>query len=414
MSGPRAGPSADDDRTSGDRTSGDRTSGDRASGDRASGDRASGDRARVAAARRVVVKIGSGVLTREGRFAGDVLSRLARELAEARAAGRQLVVVSSGAIALGVDVLGLPRRPRDIAGLQAAAAVGQARLVDRWSRAFARHGALAAQVLLTHADLHARTRYLAARHTLGRLLLQGAIPVINENDSVAVEEIRVGDNDLLAGLVTGLVGADLLVLLTDIDGVYTGDPRVDPDARRLGAIDPADPAVLAAARRTRTAVGTGGMATKVRAAAMAADLGVPAVIAGGRRRGVLARVLAGDDEGTLVRAGAARLTGRKGWLAHATRPRGRVVVDAGARRALEEHHSSLLPSGVRAVEGRFDEGDPVTVVDEAGAVFAVGLTSYGAEALRRIAGRRTWEIAGILGFRTLDEVIHRDDLVLTG
>ena len=374
---------------------------------------ARGERERLAHAKRLVVKIGSGVLTRDGRFHGRTLSRLAREIAASRADGRTVVVVSSGAIALGVEALGLPRRPRDIAGLQSAAAVGQARLVDRWSRAFARHGVTVAQVLLTHADLHARTRYLNARHTLGRLLLQGVVPVVNENDSVAVEEIRVGDNDLLAGLVTGLVGADLLVLLTDIDGVYTGDPRVDREARRLPVIDPADPAVRAAARRTRSAVGTGGMATKVRAAAMAADLGVPAVIAGGRRRGVLARVLAGEDEGTLVRAGPARLTGRKGWLAHATRPKGRVVVDAGARRALEERHSSLLPSGVRAVEGRFDEGDPVAVADEAGAVFAVGLTSYGADALRRIAGRRTSEIAGILGFRTLDEVIHRDDLVLT-
>lgn len=373
-----------------------------------------GERERLAKAKRVVVKIGSGVLTRDGRFHGRTLSRLAREIAASREGGRTVVVVSSGAIALGVEALGLPRRPRDIAGLQSAAAVGQARLVDRWSRAFARHGVTVAQVLLTHADLHARTRYLNARHTLGRLLLQGVVPVVNENDSVAVEEIRVGDNDLLAGLVTGVAGADLLVLLTDIDGVYDADPTVHKGARRFDVIDPTDPAVRAAARKSRSGVGTGGMTTKLQAAAMAAELGVPSVIASGRRTGALARILEGAPEGTLVRPGAARLTGRKAWLAHATRPRGRIVVDAGARRALVSAGKSLLPSGVRSVDGRFDEGDPVAVADESGEVFAIGLTGYGADALRRIAGRRTSEIAGILGYRTLDEVIHRDDLAVVG
>jgi glutamate 5-kinase len=361
-----------------------------------------------------VIKVGSGVLTREGQFHGRTLSRLAREIAALVDAGRQVVLVSSGAVALGVDAMGLKARPRDIPGLQAAAAVGQARLMDRWSRAFAHHGRQVAQVLLTHADVDDRRRYLNARHTLLRLLAEGVVPIINENDSVSVEEIRLGDNDLLAGLVVGLCGAEALILLTDIDGLYDDDPRRNPAATRLDEVRADDPRLAHFAGKSRSGVGTGGMVTKVRSARMAGELGVGAVIGSGRRTGVLGRIATGEIEGTAIASGQARrLTGRKSWLVHATRPKGRLVVDAGARRALMENGRSLLPSGVQAVEGRFGEGDPVEITDDSGAVFALGLVVYDAEAVRKIAGKRTTEIEAILGYRTLDEVVHRDDLALT-
>ena len=370
-------------------------------------------RQRFGDARRVVVKIGSGVLADQGVFRGSVLERLAEEIGALWGQGIEVVVVSSGAVALGVQALKLAGRPRDMASKQAAAAVGQARLANRWSRAFADQERLVGQVLLTHADLHSRTRYLTARHTLQRLLAQGVVPIINENDSVAVEEIKLGDNDLLAALVTGLVGADLLVLLTDIDGLYDADPRSVPEARRLLEVEAGDPRLKGWARGSGTAVGTGGMATKVRAAAMAAQLGVPSVIAPGGAPGALAALLRGEEIGTLVRPGeGAPLSPRKSWLAHATRPKGRVVVDEGARRALTREGRSLLPSGVVAVEGRFEEGEPVEVAGPDGAVFAVGLAAYGAGDVARLAGRRTSEIAEILGASGLDEIIHRDDLVL--
>ncbi|RMG20262.1 MAG: glutamate 5-kinase [Deltaproteobacteria bacterium] len=364
------------------------------------------------AVKRVVVKVGSGVLAEGGTFDGRVLGRLAGEMAAARARHVQVILVSSGAVALGVEALGLKRRPGDLVGLQAAAAVGQARLVDRWSRAFARRGVRVAQVLLTHADLDHRGRYLNARHTLARLLRLGVLPIVNENDSVAVEEIRLGDNDLLASVVTGLVGADLLVLLTDVDGLYDADPAAHPGARRLERVSPDDPRLDAFAGGSRSGLGTGGMATKVQAARRASALGVPTVIAAGRAPGVLEAALSGRPEGTLIEAAPeARLSARKSWLAHATKPRGRIEVDAGARAAIVERGKSLLPPGILAVEGTFREGDAVEIA-EGGEVFAIGLSVYDAKSVRRLIGARTREIEARLGYRLLDEVVHRDDLVV--
>lgn len=372
--------------------------------------RSNTSRVELKRARRVVVKVGSGVLTREGRLHPRTLGRLAAEIS--RASKHSFVLVSSGAIALGIEAMGLKARPRDVVGLQAAAAVGQAKLVDRWSRAFARNGRVVGQVLLTHDDFSERGRYLNARHTLNRLLGRKIVPIINENDSVSVEEIRLGDNDHLAGLTVGLIGADLLVLLSDVDGLYDDDPGRNPQARFISTVDGSDPDLLSMARGARSAVGTGGMLSKLRSARMASQLGVPVVIASGRRSGVLGRILRGEDEGTFVRPAEQGLLGRKGWLAHATRPRGRIVVDAGARRALVRDKRSLLPAGVCSVTGSFGEGDPVEVVDEKGQVFALGLAVYSADDVRRLAGSKSGEIAALLGFKTLDEVIHRDDLVM--
>ena len=308
------------------------------------------------------------------------------------------MLVSSGAIAVGLSPLGLTRRPRDVVTLQAAAAAGQVRLMDRWARAFARHEMTVAQVLLTHEDVADRRRYLNARHTLGRLLKAGLVPIVNENDTVGVEEIRVGDNDQLAALCVGLVGADLLVLLSDVDGVHDTDPRQKEDARRISRLELDDPhfARLQKNSGSRSTVGTGGMGTKLQAARMAAELGVPAVIAAGRSPGVLGQSLRGEDVGTLGPARTQRLTGRKAWLAHASRPRGRITVDAGAQRAITTGGKSLLPSGVTGVEGVFAEGDAIEIVGPTEKVFAQGLAVYGADAVRKIQGHKTSEITRLL------------------
>ncbi len=290
----------------------------------------------IASPRRVVIKVGSAVLADGQGLHRRTVARLAEEIATLCAARRRVVLVSSGAIAVGLSPLGLSRRPRDVVTLQAAAAAGQVRLMDRWARAFARHEFSVAQVLLTHEDVADRRRYLNARHTLGRLLKAGLVPIVNENDTVGVEEIRVGDNDQLAALCVGLVGADLLVLLSDVDGVHDGDPRRKEDARRISRLELDDPLFDRLQKETgaASAVGTGGMRTKLSAARMAAELGVPAVIAAGRSPGVLGQIVRGEDVGTLVPARAERLVGRKGWLAHASKPRGRILVDAGAQKAI--------------------------------------------------------------------------------
>jgi glutamate 5-kinase len=364
----------------------------------------------LAAARRVVVKIGTNALTHAtGRFHRAHFERLAAELL-ALAKGRELVVVSSGAIALGVERLKLDARPKDIPGKQACAAVGQSRLMRAWEEALAPR--VVAQVLLTHADVQERRRYLNARHTLERLLEQGVVPVINENDTVSVDEIKFGDNDTLAGLVSGLVGADVLVILSDVEGLYDADPRAHPDATRLAYVPRVTRAMVEAAGGSGSSVGTGGMATKVRAAAKVTELGTRCVIAAGHVPGTLTRLFAGEDVGTLFEAQAATRHARTGWIAHALKPKGTLVVDEGARRALVTGKKSLLPSGLKGVEGQFQHGDPVDLRDEHGEVFARGLAAYGADELRRIAGKRTSQIEGLLGYRGLDEAVHRDDLAL--
>lgn len=368
-------------------------------------------RRNIGPAKRVVVKIGTGVLTdAKGRFDAVHFSRLTADLADA-ARGRQLAVVSSGAIALGVQRLGLPKRPVDIPGKQACAAVGQGVLMHRYESALGPAGYLTAQVLLTHDDFANRTRYLNARRALERLLEQGAIPIINENDTVSVDEIKLGDNDALAGLVVGLVSADLLIVLSDIEGLYTADPRRDPAARKIDEVERVTPEIEKLAGGAASAVGTGGMVTKVRAARRAAESGAPTVIAPGKRVGSLLQVLAGEPVGTFFHALPDRLSSRERWMAHALKPKGELRVDEGARKALVSSKRSLLPSGVREVVGSFRNGDPVDIADLEGRVFARGLAGYSADEIRRIAGRRTSEIEALLGYKYLDEVVHRDDLV---
>lgn len=366
----------------------------------------------VRAARRVVVKIGTNALTNAtGRFDREHFERLAGDLLDA-AESRELVVVSSGAIALGVERLGYASRPKDIPGKQACAAVGQSRLMRAYEEAFAGRSRTVAQVLLTHEDVQDRRRYLNARHALTRLLEERVVPVINENDTVSVAEIKFGDNDTLAGLVAGLVEAELLIVLSDVEGLYTADPRKDPSAQLIPQVEKITDAVLALGGESGSSVGTGGMATKVRAAARVAELGVRAVICSGQVPGVLKRVLAGEEVGTLFEPQSTTRTARAAWIAHALHPRGTLVVDDGARRAVVELKKSLLPSGIREVRGEFDKGDPVDVADAQGQVFARGLTAYDSSELQRIAGHRSTEIETILGYRYLDEAVHRDDLAV--
>jgi glutamate 5-kinase len=359
-----------------------------------------------------VVKLGSALLTGDGRGLDAAgIARWAGELAALRRAGAEVVLVSSGAVAEGVVRLGLARRPESIHELQAAAAVGQMGLIQAWETAFARHGLHTALVLLTHDDLADRARYLNARSTLRTLLAHGVVPVVNENDTVATEEIRFGDNDTLAALVTNLVEADALVLLTDQDGLRERDPRQDPTAPRVDVARAGDPALDAMAG-TGGRLGRGGMATKVRAARLAARSGASTCILDGRRAGALAAVADGTVDGTLLIAEEARLAARKRWIAGQLQTRGTLVIDAGAVEVLRERGRSLLPVGVRAVHGRFARGEVVVCVDEGGREIARGLVNYSSEETERIRGQVSGRIGELLGYAGEPELIHRDDLVL--
>jgi glutamate 5-kinase len=361
----------------------------------------------------LVVKVGSGTLTdATGRFDPENCERLARELAAA-ARSRRLVLVSSGAIAIGADRLGLVRGGKawDIATKQAAAAVGQPHLMTEWGRALGAHGLGTAQVLLTAEDLANRKRFLNARRTFSRLLERGVIPVVNENDTVAVDEIKVGDNDSLAALVATCVEAQLVAMFTDVEGLYDRDPR-QAGARLLQDVPRVTAELERMAGGPGSERGTGGMVTKLKAARRLAAHGVATALLSGRRPGALAALLAGERVGTFFPPAARRLSGRKGWLAVAAKGKGTILVDAGARRALVEHGRSLLPSGVKSVAGSFGVGDPVDIAGERGRPFARGLAGYGAEEVRRIAGLKTGEIERALGYKYLDEVVHRNDLVL--
>jgi glutamate 5-kinase len=363
-------------------------------------------------ARRIVVKVGSGVLTAAGTLRPGVVSRLAGEVAALLDADRQLVVVSSGAIAMGTRILGWDHPGRSIPEKQAAAAVGQISLSELWRRRLRAHGREAAQVLVTRVDLDDRERFLNARHTLLELLRLGVVPIVNENDTVATEEIRFGDNDNLSATIVNLVGADLLVILTDVDGLYAEPPGPEgPSGEPFGVVDALTPEVEGAAAGSGSAFGRGGMITKLEAVRSAAASGAATVLANGRRKGTLTRVAAGEPEGTLFRAGS-RIGSRKHWLAFTAKTRGRLLLDAGAVRAVRERGRSLLPAGIVSVEGRFGIGDVVACADDRGDEFARGLAAYAAEDVRRIKGLATSQIGRVLGYSNGDEVIHRDDLVL--
>jgi glutamate 5-kinase len=364
-------------------------------------------RAELSTARCVVVKIGSALLA----SGDDPFAAFAAQIAGLRTRGMRVALVSSGAIALGYPSLGLTSRPKDLAGLQASAAAGQSKLMWRWAEAFHGHGVEVAQILLTHADLRDRRRYLNARQAFLRLLDSGVVPIVNENDTVAVEEIKVGDNDTLAAQVCGLCDAHTMVLLTGAAGLYTADPTRDATAVRVPLVEVLDEGVRALAGRAAK-LGTGGMVTKLEAAAIAQTHGAATVIASGRLAGVLAKVFDGDDVGTLIRASALdRERARKRWIGTALRPKGTVYVDEGAERALRKN-ASLLFAGVRDVDGAFLPGDAIHIarIDDK-VVFARGLTRLSSVDAKRVAGKKTAEAHALVDALP-DELVHRDDLAL--
>jgi glutamate 5-kinase len=368
-------------------------------------------RADAARAKRIVVKVGSGTLSEAGSVRPRVVGDLARQVAALCDAGREIVVVSSGAIAMGSHALGWSQPGRTIPEKQAAAAVGQIGLSDLWRKALRKRGREAAQILVTRGGLEHRERFLNARNTLAKLLELGVVPVVNENDTVATDEIRFGDNDNLSATIVNLVSAQLLVILTDVEGLHHSPPQPgQPLPPLFGVVD--DIAQVAgAAGGSTSAYGRGGMITKLEAARGADSGGAATVLCHGRKKDVLLRVAAGEPVGTLIRAGD-RLASRKHRIAFTAKPRGALVLDDGAVRALTERGRSLLPAGVVRVEGRFQRGDPVACVDSRGREFARGLATYSSEEIARIRGLATARILSVLGFTNGDEVIHRDDLVL--
>jgi len=364
----------------------------------------------IATAARVVVKVGSSSLTTAaGEIADDRIGQLAQAIAERHKSGTQLILVSSGAIASGMAPLGLTRRPKDLATQQAAASVGQGLLIARYTAAFAEHRISTGQVLLTADDLMRRTHYRNAQRTLDRLLELKVLPVVNENDTVATDEIRFGDNDRLAALVAHVTRADALILLSDVDGLYDGDPR-KPGASKIATITGReDLAAITLGKPAASGVGTGGMATKVESALIATAAGIPTVVTSAQEA---ARALSGEDTGTYFAATGRRQATRLLWLKHAAVARGSIRLDKGAVEAVTARRASLLPAGITGVDGTFDAGDPVDLNDEYGSTIARGLVNYDATELPGLMGRSTRWLSSKLGPEYEREVVHRDDLVI--
>lgn len=371
------------------------------------------ERVQVRRARRLVIKIGSALLTNDGSGLDvPALAGWVDQIAELLHEGVEIVVVSSGSVAEGMSRLGWRRRPEHLHELQAAASVGQMGLVQTWEAQFRRHDRHAAQVLLTHDDLSDRRRYLNARSTLRTLLDLGVVPIVNENDTVATDEIRFGDNDTLGALVTNLIEADGLIILTDQEGLFDEDPRKNPNARLISERQASDPDLDVMAGGGAGALGRGGMQTKLRAARLAARSGAFTVIVGGRLPHVIARLRAGEAAGTLLLPHQGRMAARKQWLASHLQTRGQIMIDEGAVQVLCKGGRSLLPVGVRSVSGQFRRGEMVSCVDQGGREVARGLINYDADEARAIAGRPSDRIAEVLGYVSDEEMIHRDNLVI--
>jgi glutamate 5-kinase len=364
--------------------------------------------------RRLVIKVGSAVLTGARGLNRVMMHRLSDQIAELKEREKdlQIVIVSSGAVASGVRKIGLSEKPRTIPHKQAAAAVGQGVLMEAWEEAFDKYDILVAQVLLTGEDLAHRHRYLNARNTLETLMDWGILPIINENDTVVVEEIKFGDNDQLSAMIAGLIGADLVVNLTDTDGLYDSDPRVNPSARLIPVVHRVDSKILAGATPVAGAVGTGGMLSKVNAARKCLASGVAMIIGPGRERDILLRLFSGEDIGTLFLPKQRVYHGMKLWLANLPKPAGDLHLDGGAVVALQQRGRSLLPIGIKRVTGSFGVGAAVRCVDEQGNLVGVGLTNYKASEIEHIMGHRSEEIESIIGYKHSDEVIHRNNFVL--
>jgi len=363
--------------------------------------------------RRIVIKVGSSILaSMERGLHHEVFSHLAKEISELKRQGYEIVLVSSGAIAAGMEKLGYKTRPQSITQKQATAAVGQSRLMNIYENFFSRHQQMVAQILLTHDDLSHRRRFLNARNTLLTLLELGIIPIINENDTVVVDEIKVGDNDNLSALVTNLIEADLLIILTNIDGICDRDPRLHPQARCVPLIEDIDVDMGDIIGDTGSQMSVGGMVSKIQAAKKASRFGIPTVVACGTRNEILHQILKGKEIGTLILPKRVALSSRKHWIAFNLKPQGDVIVDEGAKKAIVQRGKSLLPSGVVKVRGSFDRGDSVSCLGPRGKEFARGLVNYSAAELEKIKGLRSEEIEKNLGYKYSDEVIHRDDLVV--
>ena len=368
-------------------------------------------RDQLSGVKRIVVKVGSSTISRGFELNDGALDRLVDDLARVKRSGKEVILVTSGAIAAGVGTLGLSSRPRTIPGLQAAAAVGQSRLMHAYEDRFQEYGEMAAMILLTQEDFNNRKRYIHITNTLNTLLQLGTVPIINENDTVAVEEIKVGDNDTLSAHVTNLADADLLVILSDQVGFFTADPRRHSQSQFIDVVPVITEDIRKAAGRAGTQGGTGGMVTKLQAAEIVTGSGEMMVLADGKERDVVSRILSGENIGTLFLPQTQK-SSRKRWIAYSRPPKGRLLVDNGARNALVDRGKSLLASGVRGVEGEFEYGDTVSCLDENRDEFGRGLVNYNTEDIAKIIGKRTSEIERILGARYYDEVIHRDNLVL--
>ncbi len=364
-------------------------------------------------ARRIVVKVGSNVLSQADGLNLKTIASLRRQICTLIDRGREVILVSSGAMAAGLRKIGLARRPDEIPQRQAVAAVGQAGLIQAWEKAFGRHRKKVAQLLLTGEDLRDRKRYLNARNTLITLLSWQVVPIINENDTVAVEEIKFGDNDNLAAMITLLLDADLLINLSDIEGLFTKDPRSSPDAELIPRVTTIGRAIERIAGDLPGTLGTGGMGSKIKAARKVTAAGRPMIIASGSGRDTLLRLFAGEALGTFFAPAPAKLTSRKCWIGFTLKPKGALVIDAGAARAVVQGGKSLLPSGIVAVEGDFNVGDPVAFRGSDGAALGVGLVNYSAAEVREIMGLRSAQIQARLGHKPYDEVIHRDNLTVT-
>ncbi len=364
--------------------------------------------------KRVLIKVGSAVLTGPKGLNRVMVHRLSDQIAELRQrnSGLDVLVVSSGAVASGVRKIGLGERPRSIPQKQATAAVGQGVLMEAWEAAFDKYDLLVAQVLLTSEDLAHRHRYLNARNALETLLSWGILPIINENDTVVVDEIKFGDNDQLSAAIAGLVGADLVINLTDTEGLYDCDPRLNPSARLISLVPKVDAKVVACAAPTSGVVGTGGMLSKVNAAKKCLASGIPMIIAPGRERDVILRLFGGESLGTLFLPRERAYQGKKVWLASLPKPVGDITLDEGAVTALLKRGTSLLPIGIRAVRGSFGIGSPVRCIDKQGNVIGIGLTNYKSSEIDAIKGRHSEEIEALIGYKHSDEVIHRDNFVL--
>ena len=362
---------------------------------------------------RIVIKIGSNILTdAAGMLNQKRIQSIAKDVSDACDAGHEIVLVSSGAVAAGMKKLGLKEKPRDIRLKQAAAAVGQSSLMWAYEKSFEAFHKKVAQVLLTREDLSGRVRYLNSKNTLLTLLSYGIIPVINENDTVATDEIKFGDNDRLAALVSGLIEAERLIILSDVDGLYPEDPRTNPEAELIPVVNAITPELEATAGGAGSAVGTGGMYSKLLAAKKAMSYGISVNVINGRKKGLIALLLKGSPCGTEFRPQRRKISSRKGWIAYALKPRGTLVMDDGAVAAITKSGRSLLPSGIVRVEGVFDTGDAVYCVDSRGMRVAKGIVNYSSRDAERIKGSKTSEIEAILGYKYSDEVIHRDNLVL--